>query len=42
MYNLIVLQREEKDLTPSKALKGVDMMRIRFLQLCHSFTVLWL
>ena len=42
MYNLLVLQREEKDLTRPKALKCVDMMSIRFLQLSVSFTVLWL
>lgn len=42
MYNLLVLQREEKDLTRPKALKCVDMRSIRFLQLSVSFTVLWL
>ena len=42
MYNLLVLQREEKDLTRPKALKCVDIMRIRFLQLSVSFKVLWL
>ena len=31
-----------KDLTRPKALKCVDMMCIRFLQLSVSFTVLWL